>query len=79
MRNVLSSLERAAAIALSAAARPGRRPASGHRPTPEGRDSLRRCFPDTAAASDGCLPGSQAPEDGCYPAGPQRRQRGATG
>jgi hypothetical protein len=68
MRNVLSSLEKAAAIALSAAA------ASGRSPAPKHRGSQRRCFPDSAAPSDGCLPGSPAPDDGCFPDGPHPRQ-----
>ena len=63
MRNVLSSLERAAAIALGAAADSCRGPAAG------GRDGLRRCFPDGAAPSDGCLPDSPAADDGCFPGG----------
>jgi hypothetical protein len=70
MRNVLSSLERVAAIALNAAATHDRGPVPGGRTKAAGDDDgLRRCFPDGAAPSDGCLPGSPAPDDGCFPGG----------
>jgi len=66
MRNVLSSLERAAAIALSAAA------GSGRDRTPEDGVRDRPCFPDSAAPSDGCLPtSSPSPGDGCFPDSPR--------
>ena len=69
MRNVLGSIERAAAIALSAAAASGHGPAAGRDPVAEGRNRQRRCFPDAVASADGCLPGSPAPDDGCFPGG----------
>jgi len=76
MRNVLSSLERAAAIALNAAATDDRGPVSGGAPVlgdgakaARDRDGLRCCFPDAAAPSDGCLPGAPAANDGCFPGG----------
>jgi hypothetical protein len=69
MSNVRSSLERAAAIALSAGPRSGRSPAADSSQGADRRDRLRRCFPDTAAPADGCLPGSPAPDDGCFPGG----------
>lgn len=76
MRNVLSSLERAAAIALSAA-ESGRGPAAS-RPPDAG------CVPTAGAglpagrsrASDGrdglrdCFPDGSAPSDGCLPGSP---------
>ena len=69
MRNVLGSIERAAAIALSVAAGSSHPTASGRDQVSEGRDRQRSCFPETVASADGCLPGSPAPDDGCFPGG----------
>ena len=69
MRNVLGSIERAAATALSVAAGSSHRPASGRDPVSDGRDRRHGCFPDAVASADGCLPGSPAPDDGCFPGG----------
>jgi hypothetical protein len=65
MMKLLSSLERAAAIALSAAA------GSGRDRTAEDRVRDRPCFPDSAAPSDGCMPASPSPGDGCFPDRPR--------
>jgi hypothetical protein len=61
MTNLLGSVERGAAMALTRAAvsGPGRAPAS--------RERLRRCFPDSPVPADDCVPGSPAPDDGCFP------------
>lgn len=71
MRNLLGSLERAAARALRHNRGSGRWPASGRGPVPDGRDGQRGCFPDSKA-DDGCLPGSPAHDEGCFPQSPAR-------
>jgi hypothetical protein len=60
MKNVLASLERAAVTALGGLGSARREPLAD-------RDGQRRCFPETAAPTEGCLPAAPAQDEGCFP------------